>query len=80
MNIFSILISIMMPVVLITYISVDLLRSKKTKNTARVIYMSSDPMIGKQDHDPRPNDGAMISNDEIIENAAYMLEHYANDM
>ena len=80
MNTISILISIIMPVVLITYISIDWFLSKKSESKGRVIYMSSDSIKIKQDHDSRQNDGEMVTNDEIIENVAYILDNYSDDI
>jgi hypothetical protein len=74
MNTISIIVSVLVPLVVIGYIIWDL----QEKYPVKVPKMSYDAEIDDTNHDCGENNGDRLSQSEILENTAYMLDNYAD--
>ena len=73
MNTFSIVVSILMPLMVVGYIVGDWLSRRPVKNH-QITY---DPKINEIIYDSRENEGERLSQEEILGNTSYLLNHYA---
>ena len=74
MNLISIIVSIVIPLIVVGYIVMDLW----SKTPAKIPQMSYDKEIDDINHDSLPNDGDRLSQFDILENSKYMVNNYAN--
>ena len=70
----SIIVSILIPLVVVSYIIVDLY----SKHIAKIPQMSYDAKIDEKNHDSGENYGERFSESEILENTAHLMDNYAD--
>jgi uncharacterized protein YneF (UPF0154 family) len=75
MNTTGMIVSILVPGIVVGYIIVDLFLLSKHKITASQI--SYDPRIDEKIHERGENNGGRLSQEEILDNTAYLLNNYA---
>jgi hypothetical protein len=71
MNTVSIIVSILIPLIVISYIIVDLF----SKRTAKVSKASYDSEIDEKIHATGENNGDRLSQDEILDNTSYLVDN-----